>query len=171
MTGQQEEFIGADPAEELATGTSIEHCIGATAMQVKDVAGQASVPAHVVRYYTRIGLLRPQRDPVNKYRLYAPADVSRVKFIRRAKSLGFTLNDVKAILRDADVGISPCPEVREILRKRVQEIESRLKNLKRLKRRLKQAEELWETMPDRPPDHRCLCHLIDAVSAYSEDLT
>ena len=151
--------------------TSIEHCIGATAMQVKDVAEQARVPTHVVRYYTRIGLLRPRRDPVNRYRLYAPADVSRMKFIRRAKSLGFTLNDVRAILRDADSGISPCPEVREILRKRVREIESRLESLRRLKRRLKQAEELWETMPDRAPDHQCLCHLIDAVTAYSEDLT
>ena len=140
-------------------------------MQVKDVARQADVPTHVVRYYTQIGLLEPQRDPANRYRMYAPSDVYRVKFIRRAKSLGFTLNEVKAVLGDADAGISPCHEVREIVRKRLADVDARIASLKRLKRQLKKAEDLWSGMPDRPPDHECLCHLIDAVSEYPSDLT
>jgi MerR family Zn(II)-responsive transcriptional regulator of zntA len=69
---------------------------------VSDLAKSAGVPAHVVRYYTRTGLLKPRGDRSNRYRLCTNADVTRLRFIRRAKSLGFTLGDIGQILRDAD---------------------------------------------------------------------
>lgn len=140
-------------------------------MQVKDLAKQANVATHVVRYYTEIGLLKPERDPSNRYRVYAQTDIYRVKFIRRARWLGFTLNDVKAILSDADAGESPCADVRRIVRTRLAEIGDKLAELSRLQARVEQAVELWDTMPDRSPDHSSLCHLIDTVASFRGDLT
>lgn len=137
-------------------------------MYVKDLARQANVSPHVVRYYTGIGLLNPERDPANAYRVYKPRDVFRLKFIRRARWLGFTLNDVRAILGDVDAGVSPCSDVRSIVRVRLNDVEDKIKYLSRLQSRLKKAQQLWETMPDRPPDHRSLCHLIDAIAETSE---
>ncbi len=140
-------------------------------MHVNELAKQAEVPAHVVRYYTQEGLLNPERDPRNDYREYAGSDVYRVRFIRRAKWLGFTLRDVKAILHDADRGMSPCPEVREIIKLRARENRERLDSLTRLQHRVEDAIARWQSMPDRLPDHDSLCHLIDMVAAAEGDLT
>lgn len=133
-------------------------------LHVNEVAKQSDVPAHVVRYYTHLGLLRPRRDPKNRYRDYAESDVYRLKFIRRARWLGFTLHDVGVILKDADRGLSPCPEVLQIIKERARENRERLDELSRLQSSVEKAVALWQGMPDQPPDHQSLCHLIDAVS-------
>ena len=140
-------------------------------MRVNDLAKQSGVPPHVVRYYTRIGLLTPERDPGNRYRDYAASDVYRVRFIRRARWLGFTLKDVQAIFADADAGRSPCPEVREIIITRARQSDERLQDLQRLQRRVANAVAVWETLPDRRPDHDSLCHLIDTVAEAERGLT
>ncbi len=140
-------------------------------MHVIELARQAGVADHVVRYYTQVGLLKPARDPENHYREYAESDVYRVRFIRRAKSLGFTLRDVKAILNDADRGLSPCKEVRALIKVRAQENRGRLKGLQRLQRRVEATIAEWESMPNRPPDHESLCHLIDTVGGAEGHLT
>lgn len=140
-------------------------------MRVSDLAKQAGVPAHVVRYYTQVGLLDPARDSRNQYRDYSNSDVYRVRFIRRAQRLGFTLGDVKVIFHDADRGESPCAEVREIIEVRARANHDRLEDLNRLQARMDDAIELWRSMPDRPPDHESLCHLIDAVAEAEVDLT
>jgi DNA-binding transcriptional MerR regulator len=133
-------------------------------MRVNELAKQAGVEAHVVRFYTQTGLLHPGRHPKNHYREYADSDIDRVRFIRRARWLGFTLQDIKAILGDADKGVSPCSMVREIIKLRAQENHGRLEDLRRLQARVEQALASWESMPDQPPDHQSLCHLIDAVA-------
>ena len=140
-------------------------------MHVNELAKLAGAEAHVVRYYTQTGLLSPRRNPNNRYREYRDTDVSRLRFIRRARRLGFTLQDITAILGDADMGRSPCAKVRDIIRKRSRDNQERLQELARLQARMDKAIELWESMPDRPPDHECLCHLIDAVSKDDSGLT
>lgn len=140
-------------------------------MHVNDLAKQAGVRAHVVRYYTQIGLLTPTCDPKNRYRDYAQSDVYRIKFIRRTKRLGFTLRDVHAILGAADQGISPCPEVRQIVKVRARENHERLEKMQRLQTRVEKVVAVWESVPDKSPDHASLCHLIDAVAEAEGDLT
>lgn len=74
-------------------------------MHVIELAREARVPDHVIRYDTQVGFLKSVRDSKNRYRDYAASDVYRVRFIRRSKPLGFTLRDVKAILLDAERGL------------------------------------------------------------------
>jgi DNA-binding transcriptional MerR regulator len=133
-------------------------------MTVHELAKRAGVPPHVVRYYTQRGLLRPRRDTHNRYRHYAASDLYRLQFICRAKRVGFTLSDIEMILGDADRGVSPCPEVRRLVRVRAQENEERLAAAARLQQRIREAVKTWETLPDRLPDHESLCRLIDAVA-------
>jgi len=140
-------------------------------MQVNELANQAGVKSHVVRYYTQIGLLSPTRDPNNHYRDYRASDVYRVRFILRAKWLGFTLKDVRKILSDADAGRSPCAEVRELVIERAQQNHVRLEELQRLQGRVEEAVAVWQTLPNRTPDHESLCHLIDSVVEMEEHLT
>lgn len=75
---------------------------GAKTMTAAQIARRARVSPHTVRYYTRLGLLTPHRDPANRYRLYSANDGQRVRFARRAQCLGYTLADVARILRAAD---------------------------------------------------------------------
>ncbi|HEX9878386.1 MAG TPA: MerR family transcriptional regulator [Gammaproteobacteria bacterium] len=139
------------------------------AMTVNDLAKRARVPAHVVRYYTRAGLLRPRRDSVNRYHLYRDVDVTRLRFIRRAKLLGFTLADIGQILRDADRRRSPCPRTRRIIMDRLTESDRRLSALLALQGRMQKAIKVWRKLPDAVPDGDSICYLIEAVTK-NEDL-
>ncbi len=138
-------------------------------MNVHELAKQAGVADHVVRYYTQRGLLEPRRNSHNGYREYAPADLYRLRFICRAKLVGFTLSDIGLILRDADRGVAPCPQVREMVRRRARDNERRLAAAKRLQARIRAAVDLWATMPDEAPDHESLCRLIDALAIMEGD--
>ena len=133
-------------------------------MTVYELAKRVGIAAHVVRYYTQRGLLRPTRNTRNRYREYGESDLYRLQFICRAKTLGFTLGDIELILRDADRGLAPCPEVRRLVQLRAKDNEQRLIEAENLQRRIREAVEKWEAIPDQPPDHQSLCRLIDAVA-------
>jgi DNA-binding transcriptional MerR regulator len=133
-------------------------------MTVHDLARLAGIAPHVVRYYTQRGLLEPERNARNRYREYRESDLYRLQFICRAKTVGFTLTDITLILRDADRGVAPCPQVRRLVQLRATENEQWLAEAQRLQRRISEAVEAWEKIPDQPPDHQSLCRLIDALA-------
>ena len=133
-------------------------------MTVNDLARLAGIAPHVVRYYTQRGLLDPARNARNGYREYRESDLYRLQFICRAKTVGFTLTDIKLILRDADSGVAPCPQVRRLVQRRSEENEQKLAEAQRLQRRIREAVDAWEKIPDAPPDHQSLCRLIDALA-------
>lgn len=133
-----------------------------------ELARRAGIAAHVVRYYTQRGLLEPRRNARNGYRQYVETDLYRLRFICRAKSVGFTLSDIELILRDADGGLAPCAQVRRLIRLRAAENDERISSAQRLQSRIREVTKLWDTMPDQPPDHESLCRLIDAVALEDE---
>jgi DNA-binding transcriptional MerR regulator len=128
------------------------------------LARQAQVPVHVVRYYTRIGLLRPARDPANGHKLFAEAHLKRLRFILQAKALGYTLREIGAIIREAERGKSPCPRVREIIEQRIADNRQRLEETLSLQRRMERALRAWAKMPDGVPDGKAVCRLIEAIA-------
>jgi len=132
-------------------------------VRVNELARRAGETPEVVRYYARIGLLAPSRDPGNGYKRFAERDLQRLKFIRQAKSLGFTLGEVAEILGHAERGQSPCPRVREILEARVEENRRRLAEVLALQERMERALARWARMPDGVPDGHTVCHLIEAA--------
>ncbi len=134
-------------------------------LTVTGLARRSGTTTYAVRYYTRMGLLRPERDPDNGYRLYKPREVNWLRFIRQAKQLGYTLNEIKAIMHDADRGQSPCPRVREILQRHIVENRRRLEELMALQTRVEQAWLEWADKPDGAPDGHSVCHLIDSIHA------
>lgn len=129
---------------------------------VNELAIRAEAPAHVVRYYARIGLLKPKRQQENGYRLFGKQDARRLRFIRLAKKLGFTLGEIREITEHADHGESPCGEVRKIIRQRIQENRARIDAMVSLQNRMEQALEVWDSMPDGIPDGDHVCHLIES---------
>jgi len=132
-------------------------------MTVHQLAERAEATTHAVRYYTRIGLLKPGRDPDNGYKLFAYDDVYRLRFIRQAKGLGFTLSEISAILQDARQGKSPCPRARSLIRRRIDENRRRVEELTELQARMEAALESWDEMPDGMPNGHTVCHLIESM--------
>ncbi len=132
-------------------------------LTVTELSRRSNVPAHVVRYYTRRGLLKPERNPENDYRLYKPDDAQRLRFIQQAKSLGFTLKEIQEILERVGHGQSACSWVRQRLRQRIEENRRRIEELQALQLRMEQALSEWRFLPDLEPDEAHLCHLIEGV--------
>lgn len=129
---------------------------------VKRLAALADVTADAVRHYVRIGLLKPERDPRNGYRRFSEADVRRLRFVRQAKSLGYTLPEIAEIFAHAERGQSPCPRVRELIGRRIGENRRLVDELRALQERMEKALERWKTMPDGVPDGDSICHLIES---------
>lgn len=137
---------------------------------VTELAKRCETTPHAVRYYTRMGLLRPKRNPENGYRLYKVDEVSWLRFVRQAKSLGYTLKEIKEIMQDVDDNTSPCPRVREILMKRIDENRRHLEELMTLQNRMEQALKQWRKMPDGVPDGHSVCHLIESVTGKNKPI-
>ncbi len=138
--------------------------------KVSEIAKRCGVSADTVRHYTQIGLLRPRRDPRNRYHLYSVSDIKRLRFIFQAKRLGYTLNEIGEIMRDARQGRSPCPRVREIIAARIDENRRRVDELSALQHRMEHALANWGSLPDGVPDGDLVCHLIESVGEADRDI-
>ncbi len=132
-------------------------------LTVSGLSKAAQVTPDAIRHYVRVGLLFPSRDSKNGYRLFSDSDLKRVKFIRHARGLGFTLHDIQVIFDQSNRGVSPCPEVRAIIQQRIGENRARLADLNALQQRMDDALEKWKSMPDGEPDGDEICHLIESV--------
>ena len=132
-------------------------------LTVMGLARSAGVPDHVVRFYARSGLIRPARQAANGYRQFVPLDVKRVRFVRAAQSLGFTLAEIREVLRRSRQGKTPCPLVRDIVARRLDENRERLEYVRTLQDRMQHASEAWRHMPDQIPHGDDICARIDTV--------
>lgn len=130
-------------------------------MQVAQLARKLNVSVDTVRYYTLIGLITPSRNPDNNYKEYHEQDRRRLQFILSARNLGFTLNDIKEIIREASRGKVVCHLVREILEKRLEETERNFHEQYALRKRMKKAMKDWKSRPDKAPTGHEICHLIE----------
>lgn len=131
---------------------------------VNALSKHSGVSAHTVRYYSRIGLLKPRRDPNNGYRMFDSTDLNRLRFIRSAQHLGFTLNDILEILAIPEKGHSPCQRVRDILSRHICENRRKIEELVRLQARMEKTLALWRHLPDDVFGKNGVCRLIDSAS-------
>jgi DNA-binding transcriptional MerR regulator len=113
-------------------------------LKIGEVSKLTGIGIEALRFYERSGLLGQPRRTTSGYRLYEPAVVDRLAFIKRAQVLGFTLDEIKQIIAEKLAGRSPCEEVREIVRHRLEEIDARLKEMKRYRKDLGEALMRWD---------------------------
>jgi MerR family mercuric resistance operon transcriptional regulator len=93
-------------------------------------AAEASVNVETVRYYQRIGLLREPDRPDGGIRRYGPADVARVKFVKAAQLLGFSLGEIGTLLQLEDG--TQCGEARTLAQHKLDDVRARLAALRRV---------------------------------------
>lgn len=107
-----------------------------TGMAIGELARVTGTKAETIRYYERIGLLpRPARTAAN-YRSYGTAELMRLSFIRRARGLGFSIEQVSALLELADCKERSCEAVDAVAQQHLVAIESKIADLTALRREL-----------------------------------
>ena len=116
-------------------------------MLVNELAKKAGVDAHVVRYYTRIGLLRPQRNPENGYQLFGRGDRWRLEKIQALQALGFSLAEIRHFLDHAP----DCSHVRSGLQQNIVRNRRKLAELAALQNRMEAAIHAWGSPHCRNP--------------------
>jgi len=132
-------------------------------MTANILAKKSDVSLYTVRHYTRIGLLKPVRNSNNNYKIYQPSDTVRVRFIKAAGNLGFSLTEIADVLDEAKHGKSPCPMVREIIVRRIEENRRKIKEMQKLQKKMETALENWKQMKNSMPNGDSVCHLIESV--------
>lgn len=107
-------------------------------MNIGQASHQAGIPAKMIRYYESIGLL-PQADRrASGYRDYSDEDVSRLKFLRRARSLGFSVPQIQELMRLWSDRDRSNAEVRELALNHAAELETRARQLQEMIETLRQ---------------------------------
>jgi Cu(I)-responsive transcriptional regulator len=101
-------------------------------MNIADAGKAAGLPARTIRYYETMGLVAPLRD-ANGYRVFRPADVHRLAFLGRARGLGFSIEDCRALLSLYDDDHRASEDVRRIASDHLHHIDARIAQLQSLR--------------------------------------
>jgi DNA-binding transcriptional MerR regulator len=128
------------------------------ALRIGEVSRRSGVGIEALRFYERRGLLgRPARTESN-YRVYDETVLERLDFIRRAQAVGFTLDEIGEILAESADGRSPCRHVRELARRKLEELDRRLAELRRHRADLARTLAEWD---ERGGAEGHVCGLIE----------
>ncbi len=125
---------------------------------ISQLAEKAGIPTTTVRYYERIGLVEPEDRSAGNYRLYSRASLNKLKFIKAAQTIGFTLEDTRALLADESGSPPKCGAVQGLIEDRLADIEQRLKDLRHVRSVLKSA--LEQCRQQKKSD---CCHVVEGL--------
>jgi MerR family copper efflux transcriptional regulator len=106
-------------------------------MRIGELAGKAGVGIETIRYYEREGLLAAPRRRPSGYRVYDEATIARLRFIRRTKELGFSLDEIKQLLGLWFNASTRCTHVRDRAASKIADIEEKIRSLQGMKRALR----------------------------------
>ncbi|MGJ3252601.1 MAG: heavy metal-responsive transcriptional regulator [Elainellaceae cyanobacterium] len=120
----------------------------AKSLKIGDIAAESGLPVKTIRYYEEIGLLAPTVERSGAgYRLFDPAVLNRLAFIKRAQSLGLSLQEIHQILGIHDEGQLPCGEVKQHLKAKVESINTQIEALEMLRAELQGILSGWQEQP------------------------
>jgi len=130
----------------------------ATKLTIGELAKAAEVPTSTLRYYERAGILRPSGRSAGNYRVYSATELERLRFIRAAKATGFTLDDIRSLLRPA-----ACGKVQGLIEQRLSDVSERLRELRHVQKVLRAS--LSECLEHEETGR---CRVVDELTARSK---
>jgi Cu(I)-responsive transcriptional regulator len=125
---------------------------------ISEAARESGVTAKMIRHYESLGLLKPARRTVAGYRLYEAADVHTLRFIRRARDLGFSMQDIGRLLGLWQNRRRASAEVQRIARRHLDDLDRRIAALESMRRTLERL------VRDCHGDDRPDCPILDDLS-------
>lgn len=107
-------------------------------MNIGEAANASGVSAKMIRYYESIGLIRPPQRTQSNYRVYADTEVHILRFIRRARNLGFSVEETSKLLELWQDQSRASSEVKQIATQHITELETKIAELDGMVKTLKQ---------------------------------
>jgi Cu(I)-responsive transcriptional regulator len=130
-------------------------------LSIGELGRRTGTKVETIRYYERIGLLAAPARSAGNYRSYGPAHLARLSFVRRSRDLGFSLDQVRALLDLADERDRPCAAVDAIARQHLEEVDRKIADLIALRREL-------ASMVDQCHSGTVAeCRIIEALSPHA----
>ncbi len=133
-------------------------------MKIGDVAQRSGVSAKTIRYYEDVGLIRPAARGENGYRNYSNRDVEILRFIHRARSLGFSVQDVSNLLSLWLDRKRASADVKSVAKKHLEDVELRIRQLESIRATLVHL--MQRCHGDRRPDCPILEELADEAQCH-----
>ncbi|HHP7231935.1 MAG TPA: heavy metal-responsive transcriptional regulator [Xenococcaceae cyanobacterium] len=136
-------------------------------LKIGELAKQTGLAVGTLRYYSDLGLLQPVQRGDNGYRYYSLNASHQVDFIKKAQTLGFTLEEIKQILDVRDRGEKPCSLVQSLLDNKIKQLELQIKQMIWFKAELEEYRTAWKNNPHPESNPQEVCPLISTVSLGS----
>ncbi len=128
------------------------------------LASRTGVNTKTIRFYEALGVLPPPVRALNNYRVYGKDAVDLLQFIKQAQGLGLTLEEIREIVAIRKGGQPPCEHVYRLLQEKAVELDRKLRDLRRLRRRIGQSLAAWRRQPRR---RATVCPHIEAATGSS----
>jgi DNA-binding transcriptional MerR regulator len=129
---------------------------------IGDVAERAGVTPPTVRYYESLGLLKRPVRSASGYRRYAEDAVRELQFIRKARALGFSLDEISEIVKLTRSGKTPCARVMSLAHQHLEAVQERIRLLETFRDQL--ATELARWVGPTAPNCKGVCGMIDSAT-------
>ena len=129
-----------------------------------ELAKLAGISADTLRHYERVGVLARPRRGANNYRLYPRSALDRVRVVRHALSVGFSLAELAKVFRVRDQGGAPCRQVKALLEEKLGSLEGEIENLKTLRTELRTLLSDWHKRLEETPPGRA-ARLLETLPA------
>jgi MerR family mercuric resistance operon transcriptional regulator len=108
-----------------------------TTLTIGHVAARTGLTPDALRYYERLGLIERPPRTAGGFRLYGPHVLARLRFVKQAQRQGWTLAEIRDLLRlDTSGGLSRCQQVRQLLQHKIADLDARLAELREFRRTL-----------------------------------
>ena len=133
-------------------------------LKIGELAKQTGIAVGTLRYYSDLGLLQPVARGDNGYRYYSLNASRQVEFIKKAQTIGFTLEEIKTILDVRDRGEKPCSLVQGLLNNKIEQLEIQIKKMSLFKQELEEYRTSWINNPNLKADSQEVCPLISSVT-------
>lgn len=131
------------------------------AYSIGELASLSGVHLETIRYFERIGLLAEPQRTAGGHRLFSSADLARLNFIRRAREMGFSQDEVRALLSLSSGELTSCGEVKTLAENHLTVIRQKIRDLRRLERLLSST--VAQCTGGRAPT----CPVIEAIAHNS----
>jgi DNA-binding transcriptional MerR regulator len=122
--------------------------MGRNGLLIGEVATRSGASRKALRLYEYAGILPPPRRMPSGYRVYDSQALGLIAFVRQAQRLGFTLDEIKEIVAIKRAGRVPCSHVRDLVRRKTDELDERLKHWMDVRDRLRALLNGWRSARD-----------------------
>jgi len=119
--------------------------MGTNGLLIGEVAKRGGASRKALRLYEAAGILPEPRRTPSGYRIYDNSALELLSFVRQAQRLGFTLNEIREIVTIRRAGRAPCPHVRDLVRRKSEELDQKLKDLKDVRAGLRALLNGWRS--------------------------